>query len=190
MAQENPSWGYDRIQGALAILGYRISDTSVGNIMKDNGIEPAPRRKQATNWKTFLRAHWDSIAAVDFTTVEVWTRNGLTTFYILVAIRLKNRRVEIAGVTANPDGRDITRMTRLRALPWQPPLVARRLTNHRAGPVAPRRGAGPRQDPRELGRLQSCNRIHPYLSAGIDFIARLQFGDYQPRTAEASCTGI
>jgi hypothetical protein len=39
-----------------------------------------------------------SIAAVDFTTVEVWTRNGLITFYILVAMRLNTRQVEIAGV--------------------------------------------------------------------------------------------
>ena len=71
MARENPSWGYDRIQGALANLGHRISDTTVGNILKANGIEPAPTRKGATNWKTFLKAHWDSIAAIDFTTVEV-----------------------------------------------------------------------------------------------------------------------
>jgi hypothetical protein len=29
-AQENPSWGYDRIQGALANLGHQISDRTVG----------------------------------------------------------------------------------------------------------------------------------------------------------------
>jgi len=104
MAKENPTWGYDRIQGALANLGHEISDSTVGNILKDNGIEPAPRRKNKTTWKTFLKAHWDSIAAVDFTTVEVWSKNGLITFYILVAMRLKSRRVEIAGITANPDG--------------------------------------------------------------------------------------
>ncbi len=103
MARENPAWGYDRIQGALANLGHRISDTTVGSILMQNGIEPAPRRKGATTWKTFLKAHWESIAAVDFTTVEAWTRNGLTTFYILVAMRLKDRRAEIAGITEHPD---------------------------------------------------------------------------------------
>ncbi|MFT5040112.1 MAG: putative transposase [Hyphomicrobiaceae bacterium] len=112
MARENPSWGYDRIQGALANLGPSISDTSVGNILKEHGIEPAPIRKRMTTWKTFLKAHWDSIAAVDFTTVEVWTRNGLITFYILVAMRLNTRRVEIAGVTANPDGDWVRQMAR------------------------------------------------------------------------------
>jgi putative transposase len=103
-AKDNPTWGYDRIQGALANLGHEISDTSVGNILKKNGIEPAPLRKSTTTWKTFLKSHWESIASVDFTTVEVWTTNGLTTFYILVVIRLSSRRVEIAGITENPNG--------------------------------------------------------------------------------------
>jgi len=104
MARENPTWGYDRIQGALANLGHQISDTTVGNILRENGIEPAPERGHRTTWKTFLQAHWDSIAAVDFTTVEVWSRHGLITFYILVVMRLRSRRVEIAGVTENPNG--------------------------------------------------------------------------------------
>jgi putative transposase len=112
MAIENPSWGYDRIQGALANLGHEISDTTVGNTLRANGVEPAPVRQRTTTWKTFLKAHWDSIAAIDFTTVEVWTRNGLVTFYILVAVRLKTRRVEIAGVTANPDGDWVRQMAR------------------------------------------------------------------------------
>ncbi|MFT4549974.1 MAG: putative transposase [Verrucomicrobiales bacterium] len=71
MARENPSRGYDRIQGALANLGHEISDTTVGNILRANGIEPAPERQRTTTWKTFLKAHWESIAAIDFTTVEV-----------------------------------------------------------------------------------------------------------------------
>ena len=102
MAQENPSWGYDRIQGALANLGFHISDTTVGNILKAHGIEPAPERESRTAWRTFLAAHWDSIAAADFTTVEVWTRPGLVTFYILVVMHLKTRRIEIAGATPHP----------------------------------------------------------------------------------------
>jgi len=72
MAQENPTWSYDRIQGALANVGFLLSDTTVANILKAHGIEPAPRRN--TTWKTFLKAHWNSIAAADFTTVEIWTQ--------------------------------------------------------------------------------------------------------------------
>ena len=72
-AKENPDWGFDRIQGSLANLGHDISDQTVGNILKAHGIEPAPERKRQTTWKTFLRAHWDVLGAIDFTTVEVWT---------------------------------------------------------------------------------------------------------------------
>jgi putative transposase len=104
MAQENPTWGYDRIQGALKNLGVVLSDTTVGNILKEHGIEPAPERKKKTTWKTFLKAHWDVLSAADFTSVEVWTGKGLVTFYVLVVMNLSTRRIEIAGVTTNPDG--------------------------------------------------------------------------------------
>jgi hypothetical protein len=66
MANENPSWGYNKIQGALANLGYEISDTAIGNILKEHGIEPAPERKRQTTWKAFLQAHWDVLAAIDY----------------------------------------------------------------------------------------------------------------------------
>jgi len=102
-ARENPTWGYDRIQGALANLGHRLSDQTVGNILKENGIEPAPERKRQTTWGTFLKAHAETLAAIDFTTTEVWTLQGLVTTFILVVMNLKTRRVQIAGVTAHPD---------------------------------------------------------------------------------------
>jgi hypothetical protein len=62
LAKENPTWGYDRIQGALANVRYHICDTTVGNILKQHGIEPAPDRKRQTSWATFLKAHWDVLA--------------------------------------------------------------------------------------------------------------------------------
>ena len=103
MARDNPSWGYDRIQGALSNLGYEISDTTVGNILRANGIEPAPDRKQQTTWKTFLRAHWDVLGAIDFTTIEVWTKGGLVTFYLLFVMEVGTRRVHFAGCSTNPN---------------------------------------------------------------------------------------
>jgi hypothetical protein len=57
MARENPRWGYDHIQGALANLGHRISNTCVSRILKAHGIDPAPDRKQQSTWKSFLQAH-------------------------------------------------------------------------------------------------------------------------------------
>jgi len=102
-ASENPSWGYDRIQGALDNLGHEISDETVGNILKEHGIETADDRKRKTTWKTFLKAHWDVLASIDFTTIEVWTKGGLVTFYLLFVMELKTRRVHFAGCTTNPD---------------------------------------------------------------------------------------
>ena len=102
LANENPTWGYDRIQGALANLGHTIADATVGNILKQHGIEPAPDRKRQTTWQTFLQAHWDVLAAVDFTAVEVWTTNGLVSVYLLFVMELATRRVHFAGSTTSP----------------------------------------------------------------------------------------
>jgi putative transposase len=55
MAQENRSWGYDRIVGALKHVGYTISDQTVGNILKRHGIPPAPKRTKTTTWQEFIR---------------------------------------------------------------------------------------------------------------------------------------
>ncbi len=102
-ARENPTWGYDRIQGALLNLEHDISDTTVENVLKANGIEPVRDRQRQTTWKTFLKAHWETLFATDFTTIEVWTKGGLVTFYVMVVMHLKTRKVEIAGVTPNPN---------------------------------------------------------------------------------------
>lgn len=111
-ARENPTWGYDRIQGALVNVGYHISDSTVGNILKAHGIEPAPDRRRQTTWATFLKAHWDVLAAIDFTTIEVWTKGGLVTYYLLLVIELKTRRVCFAGSTPNPDERWMKQIAR------------------------------------------------------------------------------
>lgn len=83
MAQENRSWGYDRIAGALAHLGYENSDQTVGNILKRRGLSPAPERQKTTTWNEFIRSHMDVRWATDFFTTEVWTMGGLVTFYVL-----------------------------------------------------------------------------------------------------------
>jgi transposase InsO family protein len=111
-ARENPTWGYDRIADALANVGHKVSDQTVGNILKAHGIEPAPERKRTRTWSTFLRAHWSQLAAIDFTTIEVWTPNGLVTYYLLFAMRLATRQVRFLGCTPNPDGLWMTQMAR------------------------------------------------------------------------------
>jgi hypothetical protein len=71
MAKENVTWGYDRIVGALANLGYPLSDETVGNILRRHGIPPAPERQHTMTWKEFIRAHMAVLAGTDFFTVEV-----------------------------------------------------------------------------------------------------------------------
>jgi putative transposase len=103
MAKENRDWGYDRISGALANLGHEISDQTVGNVLRRHGLPPAPERKRTTTWAAFVRTHLALLAGTDFFTAEVLTLRGLVTYYVLFFIHLESRRVDIAGLTANPN---------------------------------------------------------------------------------------
>src|SRR5216683_1180044 len=112
LARENAGWGYDRIVGALANLGHKISDQSVGNILRRHGIAPSPKRKQSTTWSDFIRSHMDVLAGTDFFTVEVLTWRGLATYYVLFFIHLESRRVSIAGLTRHPTSEWMLQMAR------------------------------------------------------------------------------
>ncbi len=103
MARENPRWGYTRIQGALKNLGHRVGRTTIANVLKRNGIDPAPERGKNMTWGQFLKVHWDVLAAADFFTVEVWAPRGLVTFYVFFVIELATRRIEIVGITPGPN---------------------------------------------------------------------------------------
>src|ERR1700736_1221871 len=103
MAQDNPSWGYTRIQGALANLRHKVGRGTIANVLKHNGIEPSPERGKRTKWSTFLKAHWKVLAVSDFLTVEVSTGRGLATYYLLFVISLADRVVKIVGITTRPD---------------------------------------------------------------------------------------
>ena len=105
MAQDNSDWGYDRIVGAMANLGYRLSDQTVGNILQRHGVPPAPERKRTTTWAEFIRAHMAVLAGTDFFTVEVLTLRGLVTYYVLFFIHLDSRKVEVSGLTPHPNER-------------------------------------------------------------------------------------
>ena len=103
MSRENSGRGYDRIVGALANLGHRVSDQTVGNILRRHGIAPAPKRGQITTWKDFLAAHMNVLAGCDFFTIEVLTWRGVVTYYVLFFLHLESRRVSVAGITRHPD---------------------------------------------------------------------------------------
>src|SRR5262249_33620628 len=104
MAEENRTWGYRRIQGALANLGHLLAHNTIADILRRKGIEPAPERSRKTSWKEFLTRHWEQIVASDFFTVEVWTPKGLQRFVALFFMELSTRRVEIGGVANRVNG--------------------------------------------------------------------------------------
>jgi putative transposase len=108
LARENSRWGYERIVGELAGVGVRLSATTVAKILRQAGVSPAGARAQLS-WRQFPRAHADSIIACDFFTVDMlW----LGRLYLLFFLELGNRRVHVAGCTANPDGRWIAQQAR------------------------------------------------------------------------------
>jgi len=110
MAEENPSWGYARIQGALKHLGHRVARSTIAKVLKEHGIRPSPERPMS--WATFVRAHATAIAAADLFTSEVWTARGLVRYYTLFVIDIAPRRVVIAGTTANPTSAWMVQMAR------------------------------------------------------------------------------
>src|SRR5262245_13744637 len=112
MAKESHDWGYDRIVGALANLGYRVCDQTIGNVLQRHGLLPAPERKRTTTWATFIRIHLALLAGTDFFTAEVLTLRGLVTYYVLFFIHLESRRVAIAGITVHPDERWMQQIAR------------------------------------------------------------------------------
>jgi putative transposase len=110
MANQNPTWGYTRIRGGLKSLGHDVARNTIKAILRDHGIAPAPERGTKTPWKTFLAAHWDTLAAADFFTVEVLTFGGLVRYVVFFVMKLKTRTVEIAGITSQPNERWMTQM--------------------------------------------------------------------------------
>ena len=109
---ENPTWGSNRIVGALDNLGFKVSDSSVDNIRRRNGFDPAPVRGKNSTWHRFLQAHWESLIAADFFTTEVLAWNGLVTFYTLFVIDLRSRSVHVCGTTVSPNAQWMRQMAR------------------------------------------------------------------------------
>jgi len=107
LARENPGWGYRRIQGELVGLGVSLAASTVWEILRREGIEPAPRLE--SSWREFLRRQAASIVECDFLTVDTVF---LKRFYILFFIELASRRVHLGGITTNPDGAWVTQQAR------------------------------------------------------------------------------
>ena len=100
LAKENPLWGYRRIHGELTKLGVGVAPSTVYEILRAAGIDPAPRRAGPTR-RQFLHAQAAGIVAVDFLHVDTVLLKRL---YVLVFIEHGTRRMHLGGVTANPAG--------------------------------------------------------------------------------------
>lgn len=115
LAQENPSWGYRRVHGELLVLGVRVAPSTVWEMLREAGIDPAPHRA-ATTWADFLRSQAEALLAADF--IEAVTLTGAR-MYILAVIEHASRRIRILGVTAYPTAEWVTQAARNLAMDLQ-----------------------------------------------------------------------
>ena len=104
MARENRSWGSERIHGQLKNLDIEVSTEAIRQLLRKHNIFPKPDKESQGTWKEFIERHKNVLWATDFFTKEILTITGIKTYYILFFIHLETRKVQIAGMTENPDG--------------------------------------------------------------------------------------
>jgi transposase InsO family protein len=108
LVHENPHWGYRRVHGELLVLGVKVAASTVWEILKDAGIDPAPERA-GTTWAAFLRSQADALLACDF--FETVTLSGAR-LYVFALIEHATRRIRVLGATVHPTAAWVTQAAR------------------------------------------------------------------------------
>jgi len=102
LAREN-DWGYTRIMGEMKKLGIKPpSRNTVKNILKENGLEPGPKRGAGT-WDEFLKIHAATLWQCDFFSKKVLTIKGFRDLFLMVFLHVETRRVFISPATYHPN---------------------------------------------------------------------------------------
>lgn len=135
LAKANDSWGYEPIAGELTKLGLDAYSTTVANVLAEHGLKPAPQRGKSMSWEDFLKTHWDSLAATNFFKVEAWHNFKIVRYLMLFAIDLKTRKLDIVGMTPEPDGLWMKQMARNMTDCFAGPLKDNTMLIHDRGPL-------------------------------------------------------
>ena len=113
--EENPRWGYKKIRDQVVYLGYKISKSSVKNILIENGYDPEPDLTIRSTWHEFIRSHWDVLAACDFFTIELLVGPRLVRCTVFFVIDIASRKVFFGPIKLQPDGEYMKQVARILA---------------------------------------------------------------------------
>ena len=111
--KENPRWGYQKITDQIVYLGYKISKSTVKNILIENGYDPEPDLTVKSTWHEFIKSHWEVLTACDFFTVELLIGRKLIRCTIFFVIELSTRKVFFAPIKLQPDGDYMKQIARI-----------------------------------------------------------------------------
>lgn len=112
LANNNPSWGYDRIAGVIRYLSYDVSVTTVRNVLNAHGIIPDPERRRRGDWHQFIETQQFVTTATDYATVELVTEYGLERRHLLFFMDIGTREVRLGGIVKDPNSNWTTQIAR------------------------------------------------------------------------------
>ncbi|MHC5156315.1 MAG: integrase core domain-containing protein [Planctomycetota bacterium] len=111
--KQNHRWGYQKITDQIVYLGYKISKSSVKNVLIENGYDPEPDLTVRSTWHEFIKSHWNVLSACDFFTLELLINKTLVRCTVFFVIELSTRKVFFAPIKLQPDGKYMNQVARI-----------------------------------------------------------------------------